>query len=60
VMESKAHVVVRRVEVVSGRRLLTAASQIHGGVERGVARSRPLIRAERNRPTQYGDDGGPV
>jgi hypothetical protein len=45
VMESKAHVVVRRVVAVSGRRPLTVASQIHGGVERGVARSRILIIA---------------
>jgi len=60
VTESKAHVVARRVVTVSGRRPLTVASQIRGGVERGVAHSRTLIKAERNRLTRYDDDGGLV
>jgi hypothetical protein len=57
-MGSKAHDVVRRVVTELG--LLTVASQIHGGVEQEVARSRALIRAERKCPTRYGDDGGLV
>jgi hypothetical protein len=55
--KARPHVVLRRVVTASGRRLLTVASRIHGGVQRKVARSRILIRAGRNCPTRCSDDG---